>query len=199
MADKSTKYDFEVDTSNPNTTYAQIIALCGDAENILDIGCAAGSVGSFFAGKGRCVTGVDMDVGAVEAAREVLFKAIVGSFPSSEVTKQLQGGYDVIIMADTLEHMIDPKAALVEAGRLLAKGGFVVVSIPNFGHWSARRDHLTGRFEYRDMGLTDSSHLRFFTVSTFEKLAVDSGYKIVDRRDVSSYNNFGDITFRILG
>ena len=51
--------------------------------------------------------------------------------------------FDVVSMADALEHMPFPKRALQAAHRLLAEGGHLFLSMPNldcFG-WKAR-DHL---------------------------------------------------------
>jgi len=38
---------------------------------------------------------------------------------------------------------------------------------------------LLGKFEYEDETVFESSHLRFFTLLTAKKLAIDSGYRIV--------------------
>jgi hypothetical protein len=59
----------------------------------------------------------------------------------------------------------------------------LIASIPNIAHWSVRLSLFFGIFEYKDVGLLDSGHLRFFTLKSAKKIIYDSGYK-VDKFDV---------------
>jgi hypothetical protein len=45
----------------------------------------------------------------------------------------------------------------------LARGGIVIISVPNVANWQTRLALLFGRFTYRDTGVLDRTHLRFFT------------------------------------
>ena len=55
--------------------------------------------------------------------------------------------------------------------------------MPNFGHWYPRL-HLFGLFDYDRRGILDTTHVRFFTRRSFERLVHDSGLGIV-KRDVT--------------
>jgi hypothetical protein len=60
----------------------------------------------------------------------------------------------------------------------LAPGGRAVVSVPNVGHWTARRALVRGRFPYAEHGLFDRTHLRFFTRASARELAVRAGFAL---------------------
>jgi len=62
--------------------------------------------------------------------------------------------------------------------RLVAEGGVVIASIPNVAHASVRLALLGGSFRYREQGLLDEGHLRFFTREGIQDLFESSGYLI---------------------
>jgi hypothetical protein len=76
----------------------------------------------------------------------------------------------VIVAADVLEHLKDPLATLRSLRPYLDPDGYFVISVPNVAHGSVRMALLTGHFDYREIGLLDSTHLRFFTRESFECL-----------------------------
>jgi hypothetical protein len=56
----------------------------------------------------------------------------------------------------------------------------VVASIPNIAHGSVRLALLQGRFRYRDLGLLDDTHLRFFTRESVQRMFDDAGFVIAE-------------------
>jgi SAM-dependent methyltransferase len=92
----------------------------------------------------------------------------------------LGGGrpYDVIVFADVLEHLVDPRSVLRKVRSLLAPDGFVVASIPNVTHQSLVFELMNGRFEYRDFGLLDATHIRFFDYLGVLRLFEETGYVV---------------------
>jgi hypothetical protein len=58
----------------------------------------------------------------------------------------------------------------------------VVASIPNIAHGSVRLALLAGRFDYQQLGLLDSTHVRFFTRSSIEDLFREAGMVPIDVR-----------------
>lgn len=74
--------------------------------------------------------------------------------------------YDIIILADVLEHLSDPQKTIESLKPLLGVGGRFLVSLPNFRHHSAfRKIYLKGSFKYEEQGLFDRTHIRFFCKS----------------------------------
>lgn len=91
--------------------------------------------------------------------------------------------YHTIVFADVLEHLVDPSATLIRAQEWLDNSGRLVISIPNVRHLSVLLPLIfSGDWRYEEAGIMDSSHLRFFTLKSFERLLTDTGWKLRDFR-----------------
>lgn len=86
--------------------------------------------------------------------------------------------FDYIIIADVLEHLKEHEKTLKSCRNLLKKNGKLVLSIPNISHASIIGDLLNEKFEYRDSGLLDRTHLRFFTRESIKDLLKKCCYSI---------------------
>src|SRR5262249_2262621 len=64
---------------------------------------------------------------------------------------------------------------------VLAPGGALWASIPNFAHWYPRLRVAAGRFDYDRRGILDHTHLRFFTRDSFERLVHEHGWAVARR------------------
>jgi glycosyltransferase involved in cell wall biosynthesis len=73
------------------------------------------------------------------------------------------GPFDVVVCAEALEQVRDPETILRQIRGLLAPGGVLIVSAPNFGHWYPRIRTLLGLFDYDQRGVLSSAHVRLFT------------------------------------
>jgi 2-polyprenyl-3-methyl-5-hydroxy-6-metoxy-1,4-benzoquinol methylase len=155
---------------------------------VLDVGCATGYLAAELVRRGCTVDGVEVDPAAAEQARAHCREVVVGDLeaPSTHaaVERLLAGARpDVVLCADVLEHLRDPWAVLAWLRTLLAPGeGKAIISVPNIGHWTARRALLRGRFDYADHGLFDRTHLRFFTRATARELATRAGFAVLQER-----------------
>ena len=69
----------------------------------------------------------------------------------------------------------DPLAVLRMAVRKLKPTGFIVTSLPNVAHGDVRLSLLHGAFRYRETGLLDRTHVRFFTLETVRELLARGG------------------------
>jgi SAM-dependent methyltransferase len=144
---------------------------------ILDVGCSGGGLGLLLRQRGHHVTGVELVPEAAVRARQILDRVEVrdveaDGFPFAP------GSFDAVLFADVLEHLIDPWRVLREAAGLLAPGGCVVASIPNLQNLDVLRRLVRGKWEYRERGLTDFGHLRFFTLGTIRRLFAQAGLTI---------------------
>jgi glycosyltransferase involved in cell wall biosynthesis len=86
-----------------------------------------------------------------------------------------------VVMADVLEHVPNPDRLLESCKHLLARHGQIIAVVPNAANMSVRLMVLFGKFQYRDRGILDRSHLRFFTARTIRELLESHGYRIVAR------------------
>jgi methionine biosynthesis protein MetW len=154
-----------------------------DGARVLDVGCATGYLAAELRRRGCEVIGVEVDPAAAEQARAHCAAVVVGDlespFTHGEVERATAGGVDVVLCADVLEHLRDPWAVLSWLRTLIRRpDGKAIISVPNIGHWTARRELLRGRFPYADFGLFDRTHLRFFTRASARELARRAGFAV---------------------
>jgi 2-polyprenyl-3-methyl-5-hydroxy-6-metoxy-1,4-benzoquinol methylase len=145
---------------------------------VLDLGCSTGELGRRLVEAGHTVTGVDLHPSAEAKERLDAFVQadLDGGLPPEAVER---APYDTVVAADVLEHVRDPGRLLDELVPLLAPGGVLVASIPNFGHWYPRTRVALGRFDYDERGILDRDHVRFFTRRSFLRLARRHGWRQV--------------------
>ena len=156
-----------------------ILKLVPDTERplrILDVGTADGYLGAILKERGHYVAGVERDPRLAEKARPIydrFYQVDVDGFDFPD-----RHEYDFIIFADVLEHLRDPEAVLRRCFASLKDDGKIIISVPNIANFVVRLNLLFGRFEYRDLGILDRTHLRFFTLKTLTRLLQESGLNI---------------------
>lgn len=179
----TSKYDVTVDLTQENTSHTQLVRLVGANKRVLDVGCATGYLARTLVATGCTVCGVEVDSAAAELARPALADLLVGDLEQLDLGTHFgTGRFDAVVFGDVLEHLRSPLAVLRQAGPLLAPGGFVVASIPNITHGAVRLALLQGRWQYRQLGLLDDTHLRFFTRSSVETLLRSAGLVPIEMR-----------------
>jgi len=147
-----------------------------EAEKILDVGCGGGHMGRLLKRQmeGREIWGVEMNADAFEEARKWLDHVHCGDACTWEPEVE-EGYFDVLVFADVLEHLLDPKATLEHYLRWLKPAGSVVMSIPNVRYWGLVKNLVDGYWTYEDEGLLDRDHVRFFTWTEVERLLESCG------------------------
>jgi len=149
---------------------------------VLEFGCATGYMSEVLASRRGCsVVGIELVPAAAEIARRRCEKVIVGDAETLDLREALGADrFDAILFADVLEHLRDPAALLKRVQPFLAEGGSIIASIPNVAHGSVRLALLGGEFRYRELGLLDNTHLRFFTRESIHDLFEESGYLVAE-------------------
>jgi 2-polyprenyl-3-methyl-5-hydroxy-6-metoxy-1,4-benzoquinol methylase len=172
----SPAYDIKVEE---NSSHEGLLRWFGDIEpgDILDVGCSDGTFGELLERVGHTVTGIDIQALPGIDSR-------VSRFVEADLEQGLSQhfdshSFDMVILADVLEHVRSPGALLREAKAVLKPDGRILVSIPNIGHWYGRLKVGFGIFSYDRRGLFDSGHLRFFTRVMFQRLAAVEQLQIV--------------------
>jgi len=145
---------------------------------VLDLGCSDGLFAADIRSMGHYVTGVDLQ--AHEGVKDRVDHFVQADLDQG-LPAELEGPYEVVLAADVLEHVRRPDLLLEQIRKVLAPGGSVLVSVPNFAHWYPRLRVAFGRFDYDRRGILDSDHVRFFTKKSFERLATSAGFSIVRR------------------
>ena len=147
---------------------------------LLDIGCSVGRYAAEVAVDRPEIEfwGVEPDPVTAEVARPHFHTLVEGAFPA--VSERLpRAAFDVVTFNDVLEHMVDPGAAIRAVSPLLTDRGVIVASIPNVRHrgvvWPLLRH---ARWDYKDTGLLDRTHLRFFTRPTMAEMFDGHGFRV---------------------
>ena len=162
------------DQSNPLNQISRII----DAGEVLDIGCGSGILGRLLAGKpGVVVDGIDPamspDAPGLQGYRQFFSHRIEDLFDGRGIER-----YDWFVMADVIEHFSYPDEVLAELVTRAKPGARFLLSTPNVAHLSVRLNLLRGRFDYVDSGILESTHLRFFTLTTLQKVLRSAGLHV---------------------
>ncbi len=172
----ASKYDIDVDLGAEGTSHRYMVELVGSNKTVLDVGCASGYLAKTLGAFGNTVTGVEYDPAAAREAQAHTTRVLIADLDHTDLTELLAGEtFDVIVFGDVLEHLRDPLPPLRQARNLLKPGGYIVVSVPNVSHGDVRMSLLLGRFPYGNLGLLDTTHLRFYTRSSLRELLADAG------------------------
>jgi 2-polyprenyl-3-methyl-5-hydroxy-6-metoxy-1,4-benzoquinol methylase len=178
-------YDMTVDPDAENNTHAYALAMVGHNKSVLEIGCATGYFTKAMVERGCKVVGIELDPAAAGLAEAWAERVVVGDIDGGALWEQIDDeSVDVIVCGDVLEHLRDPLGALQAAVRKLKSDGIVVTSLPNVAHGDVRLQLLHGSFRYRDLGLLDRTHIRFFTLESVRELLRDAGLVVVDTKRV---------------
>ena len=173
-------YDFVVDLDSDNT-HANVIRMVGASRRVLELGPATGYMTEILRANDCAVVGIEIDAEMAKQAARFCERVIVGDLDELDLEAELgDERFDVIVAADVLEHLKDPLDALRRLRPFLAPEGFFVVSLPNIAHAGVRLALLQGRFEYRDLGLLDRTHLRFFTHATITEMFDEAELAVVE-------------------
>lgn len=147
-----------------------------DEFSVLEVGCGSGAtlrkIKELYP-KAK-VYGIEIEEDVVRE-NPYRLNLIAGNIEKMELPYQKES-FDYIIFADVLEHLYDPEGALIKVKPYLKSRGFIISSIPNILHSSVMFPLLRGRFSYRNSGILDRTHLRFFTVAEIKQLFHNSGY-----------------------
>jgi 2-polyprenyl-3-methyl-5-hydroxy-6-metoxy-1,4-benzoquinol methylase len=150
------------------------------ASRILDVGCGAGDLGECLLAQRKCqVVGITFSQREADIALSRLSEvhcADLNSFDFSHL-----GKYDCVVLSHVLEHLYDPQGVLLRLKTALTPESTVVVALPNIVWWRQRLEFLAGRWRYRDFGILDRTHFRFFDHKSSAQLLTDTGFEILER------------------
>ena len=179
-------YEYEVDLAG-DTAPAQVIALTGNNRKVLEVGAGSGAITRHLARTNGCeVVALEINPESIRKLKPYC-KAIYSSNlndPAWPGTLSAEGKFDVVIAADVLEHVYDPWTVLKGMKSLLNEGGSIILSLPHVGHCSLLACLIQEDFEYREWGLMDKTHIRFFGIHNIQALYESAGMVIEEARFV---------------
>ncbi|MDR2548682.1 MAG: methionine biosynthesis protein MetW [Desulfobulbus sp.] len=157
---------------------------------VLDLGCGAGDLLDYLK-QNRQVAGTGIELSEEKAARciERGLTVLQGDF-RREVRDYPEGRFDVVVLSQTLQQITDPKELLTD---LLWIGKRVIVSFPNFAHWSARLQFLlTGMAPITDQlpyEWYNTPNIRVISINDFKRFLRLFGVRIVREVAINTHHH----------
>jgi 2-polyprenyl-3-methyl-5-hydroxy-6-metoxy-1,4-benzoquinol methylase len=185
------KYDFALDMKSDNSV-SQILRHIRPDTEVLEVGCAHGRMTKYLREKLGCRVSIierDSEPGQAAAAfatGEVLVGPELGDLEKDgwhDHLRKNRQSFDYIIFADILEHLFHPERALKQSIEFLKPEGSIWVSVPNLAHNSVLIELLHDRFDYRDIGLLDSTHVHFFSEQSLLRMVWSCDLRVIRRLD----------------
>ncbi len=100
--------------------------------------------------------------------------------------------FDVVTFWDVLEHLPNPRQALEETFRILRAGGLLLISLPNWASYQARR------FQQDWYALSLPHHLYHFTPQTLTRLLSATGFRLRVLEDRFGKENYHSLKHSLL-
>lgn len=172
-------------SGNENTVdrYDQLYGLIAKYINnncrVLDAGCAMGGFLDYLSLKGlKNLSGIDPIVKYIEIAKKSgEYNVKVGSVESIPFDDKV---FDLMIMDQVMEHLVEPTLAFKEAKRVLAAGGLLCFGVPD----AVRYDK---NYFFDFFWFLMREHIQHFDLEHLKLAAGQEGFELVDfsRSDTS--------------
>ena len=179
----------------------EILSLTSEVRGrVLELGCFTGELGR------RIIAQGDKDVVGICVLPEALVTARKnGTIPVladlDECIPAKDGAeFDCVVIADLLQHTLDPLHILQEACRVLKPGGRLIVTVPNFSYAFNRLIVIAGRPpRFRDLADASGLFPSAYTERSLRQLCQQSGFEVDRvRTDVVMLGRDGGRASRLL-
>ncbi len=139
-----------------------------NGKSLLDIGAHTGMLVKEATRLGFTAMGIDLNEIAVKEAKNRGISVYKGAAENFESADQ----FDIICAIHVLEHSTDPIKALQNIKRLLSKGGYLAIGVPDVGSYFAKKYGIFWRH-------IDLEHLFYFSKKSLSEILENLDFKVV--------------------
>jgi predicted TPR repeat methyltransferase len=169
-------YEFKDFEGSSHRLLLDLIQRLPKGGTLLDLGAAGGELGQAARPHFDRTIGFEINVDCLGDLRERFDHVAVVDL---ERLTGIPKGARVIVLGDVLEHLRNPEITLSLVREAIDPAGWLLISVPNIANITIRLGLLFGIFTYRDRGILDHTHLRFYTHKTLRREIEDAGFEIV--------------------
>ena len=165
---------------NERTSLSVLAHLVQPQTSVLDLGCGSGALGQLLLQASQCTCdGLTFNEAEAALAQPHYRRVVMADLETCDLLTIFPARhYDHIICADVLEHLRSPERVLAACQKLLKPTGQLLVSMPNASYAGLVAELLQGEFRYREEGLLDRTHLRFFTRRSLSRFLTQEGWTV---------------------
>jgi 2-polyprenyl-3-methyl-5-hydroxy-6-metoxy-1,4-benzoquinol methylase len=175
-------YQFKDFEGSSHRILIDMIRRSGIRGRLLDLGAAGGEICEAVRDQFDRTLAFEFDAGRIPQLRARFDQSVIADL---ERVHRLPRNCDAILLADVIEHLREPAVLLRKVRESLNPGGLAFISVPNIANLTIRVGLLFGFFIYRDRGILDSTHLRFYTMRTLRREIEAAGFEILELRGSS--------------
>jgi|GEM_PF-682737 len=125
-------------------------------KDILDVGCAQGTLALLLGERGHCVTAVDLRKSFLDYAQSRHSTADVRFIAANVLVDEIPGRYDLVYANQIIEHLVYPTQLLQKLAAVMKPNARLVVTTPNASYF---KNNLPTFTELGDAGQWE--HLQF--------------------------------------
>ena len=161
------------------TSLSVLASLVPAGSLLLDLGTGSGALGQYLGRHKQCqADGLTHNPEEARLAAPHYRRLEVADLDTCDLNQIFAGNrYQTIVCADVLEHLRNPGQILEQTRTLLAPDGRLLLSLPNVGYLGLIAELVLGEFRYRQEGLLDQTHLRFFTRQSLLEFLAGHGWQ----------------------
>ena len=168
------------DSENIRFDLRIIASMIDPGSRVLDLGCGNGDLLAWLAASKDVIgTGVEQDKQKAAHCISRGLSVLQGDL-NEEVEDYPDCSFDYVILSQTLQQVFEPARLLYSLARI---GRKVIVSFPNFSHYSIRLQLLykgvAPKSDQLPYSWYDSPNIRVITLKDFRKFSRDVGYNIL--------------------
>ncbi len=160
----------------------KVILKYKNSGELLDIGAGTGAFLNFMKDSFK-TSGVELGSAAREFACSKGLNVIAAPIEKLPIKDQQ---YDIVTIIDVLEHLTDPKQAMIEIYRVLKEGGLLYIKVPNYKVQASKQSVLNFLRLSNEGMMGNYVHINHFCPTSLKELSKKCGFEVLENGFSSS-------------